>query len=182
MTGNNLDDCLVTVDGTDFRINNPKRFDKIWYCHKFNHAAVRYEVAVSIQSGDIVWIHGPFPVGGWPDINIFRHSLLSHLSEGERVVADLGYRGEAPQYVKCPGSAYSTEETVTMQSKARARHETMNKRLKQWGCLFHQYRHSLSKHGDVFRAVAVITQLSFRHDTPLYQVEYNETRTDGRNA
>ena len=108
--------------------------------------------------------------------------LLSHLSEGERVVADLGYRGEAPQQVKCPGSAYSTEETVTMQSKARARHETMNKRLKQWGCLFHQYRHSLSKHGDVFRAVAVITQLSFRHDTPLYQVEYNETRTDGRNA
>ena len=57
----------MTVDGTDFRINNPKRFDKIWYGHKFNHAAVRYEVAVSIQSGDIVWIHGPFPAGGWPD-------------------------------------------------------------------------------------------------------------------
>jgi hypothetical protein len=165
----------VTVDGTDFRVNNPMHFNKVWYSHKFNHSGLRYEVAVSIQTGDIVWIHGPFPAGGWPDINIFRHSLLSHLGVGERVEADKGYIGEAPTHVKCPGSAYSTEEEAKMQNNARARHETMNKRLKQWGSLSQQYRHSLTTHGDVFRAVAVITQLSFQHDKPLYEVEYGNT-------
>jgi hypothetical protein len=168
----------VTVDGTDFRVNNPTHYNKAWYSHKFKHAGLRYEVAVSIQKGDIVWIHGPFPAGDWPDIKIFRHSLLSHLSDGERVEADQGYVGEAPQYVKCPGSAYTTEEVAKMQNDARARHETMNKRLKQWGCLFQQYRHSLSKHGDVFRAVAVITQLSFQFDKPLYDVAYSDTNNN----
>lgn len=163
----------MTVDGTDFRINNPKVFDKKWYSHKFNHAALRYEVAVSIQKGDIVWIHGPFPAGAWPDIKIFRHCLLSHLSENERVVADQGYIGEAPKSVKCPGSAHCTDKIASMQSNARSRHETMNKRLKQWGCLFQQFRHGRNKHGDIFRAVVVITQLCLK-DEPLYDVDYNE--------
>lgn len=163
----------MTVDGTDFRINNPKVFDKKWYNHKFNHAALRYEVAVSLQKGNIVWIHGPFPAGAWPDINIFRHCLLSHLSENERVVADKGYVGESPKYVKCPGGAYCTEEAALMQNNARLRHETMNKRLKQWGCLFQQYRHARNKHGDIFRAVVVITQLCLNVD-PLYDVDYSE--------
>ena len=41
-------DCLVTVDGTDFEIQQPKPFSKIWYDDKHNGPGVRYEVAVSI--------------------------------------------------------------------------------------------------------------------------------------
>ena len=54
------------------------------------------------MGGDVVWVHGPFPCGDWPDIVIFRSSLISFLDEGERVEADDGYVGEAPMYIKCP--------------------------------------------------------------------------------
>ena len=68
--------------------------DKLFYSHKFKGPGLRYEVALSIQTGDIVWINGPFPAGAWPDINIFRHGLKWMLKEaGERCEADKGYRG-----------------------------------------------------------------------------------------
>ena len=40
----------------------------------------------------------------WPDIKIFRDSLITFLEDGERVEADDGYIGEAPDKVKCPAS------------------------------------------------------------------------------
>ena len=45
-------------------------------------AAVIYEVTVSIVSGDIVHINGPFRTGDWPDIAIFRDYLIVVLDEG----------------------------------------------------------------------------------------------------
>ena len=64
-------------------------FNKERYSHKFKTAGVRvqYEIAVSILKGDVVWIHGPFPCGKWPDISIFRDSLINHLGQNERVEA-----------------------------------------------------------------------------------------------
>ena len=87
-------DCLVSVDGTDFQV--PQR-DKEFYSFKFRKSALRYEVALCILTGDIVWINGPFPAGKYNDIEIFRNSLLSHLDQGERVEADDGYVGEHPK-------------------------------------------------------------------------------------
>ncbi len=87
--------CKISVDGTDFRIQDIKPFWKGWFSHKFKGAGLRYEVAVSIQCGDIVWINGPFPAGAWPDLNVFRHSLKAKLIRaGERCEADDGYKGE----------------------------------------------------------------------------------------
>ena len=95
-------DCLVTVDGTDFRIERQTGNGKSWYSHKFHGSGLRYEVGVSILEGNIVWINGPYPCGDYPDISIFRLSLLNFLENGERVEADDGYIGEAPKYIKCP--------------------------------------------------------------------------------
>jgi hypothetical protein len=67
-----------------------------------------------------VWIHGPFECGAWPDISIFRDSLISHLLPAKRVEADDGYIGEAPQYIKCPKSFTNPEETKFMQSRVRS--------------------------------------------------------------
>ena len=63
--------CLVTVDGTDFWICEPKPFIKDFYSHKFARAGLCYEVGVCIQTGLIVWIIGPFAVGKCNDITIF---------------------------------------------------------------------------------------------------------------
>ena len=55
--------CLVSVDGTDFRIPQQKPFSTSWYLHKFNGPALQYKLAVSIIGGDIVWVNGPFKPG-----------------------------------------------------------------------------------------------------------------------
>ena len=86
--------------------------------------------------------------------------------------ADGGYIGETPLHVKCPKSFTSLHENKKLQSTVRSRHEMVNKRFKQWGCLNKVSRHDFRKHADVFRAVAVITQLSLQLGEPLFEVDY----------
>ena len=50
-------ECLVSVDGTDFRIPQQSPFSSAWFSHKFNGPGLRYEVGVSIIGGSIVWIN-----------------------------------------------------------------------------------------------------------------------------
>ena len=103
-----MNDCLVSVDGTDFQIPyNGRKF----HSHKYKFgSALRYEVAVCIRTGELVWINGPYEPGIWSDLSIFRNALLSELEDGERCEADDGYRGESPKYVKCPASIGNHEE------------------------------------------------------------------------
>jgi len=59
-----------------------------------------------------------------------------------------------------------------MQGRVRAHHKTLNGRLKNWGILSQVYRHHIMTHGDVFRACAVVTQLTIQDGEPLFEVEY----------
>lgn len=164
---------MVSVDGTDFRI---EAAGKRWYSHKFKKPGVRYEVAVAIKTGDIVWLKGPLPVGEWPDISIFRAALVHYLDKDERVEADDGYIGEAPANTKTPNMFTREKDKLSMQARVRNRQETVNKRFKQWGCLSQRFRHGVVKHSACFRAVAILTQLSFEFGEPLFSVaEYNDT-------
>lgn len=164
-------DCLVTVDGTDCRVPEQGR---VFYSHKFKKSALRYEVALCILTGDVVWINGPYEAGSWPDISIFRNSLQSHLEPGERVEADDGYLGDHPSFVKCPAGFANCKETEYMQQRVRNRQETINKRFKQWKCLAVPWRAELPKHGSAFRAVAVITQQSINHGERLFSCGYRD--------
>jgi len=80
-------DCLITNDGTDFRV---AEHGKIWYSFKYKKSGVRYEVGLCILTGDIVWISGPYEAGKWNDIAIFRNALMSKLSPSDIVEADDG--------------------------------------------------------------------------------------------
>ena len=160
----------MTVDGTDFQIYEPTPFSKKWYSHKFAGAGLRYEVAVCIQTGDIVWFNGPFPCGSWPDLKIFRSGLKEKLLHGEMVEADRGYRGE-PTKVRTPND-YVSQTDKKAKKRARARHETINRRLKQFGCLRQMFRHGVEKHKAVFAAVAVCTQLCFENGERPFQCAY----------
>lgn len=169
--GDIYNDCLTSVDGTDFQVpNNGKRF----YTYKFKKSGLRYEVALGIISGDIVWINGPFPPGEYNDLTIFRNSLISHLDDGERCEADDGYLGEAPQFIKCPACVTNESEREELQQRVRSRHETVNNRFKMWGILRQTFRHDLQLHGDVFRAIAVLTQLAIENGEPLFSVHYDD--------
>ena len=167
-------DCLVSVDGTDFRVEASGAH---WYSHKYLSSGVRYEVGLCILSGDIVWIEGPFPCGAWPDINIFRRSIIHYLEEGERVEADDGYIGDSPLHCKIPSVMGPTNlpEYEAMESRVANRHETVNKRFKHWACMKNRFSHSPKKHGSCFRAVAVFTQLSIDFGEPLFSTIYDDT-------
>ncbi len=65
-------------------------------------------------------------------------------------------------------------EKWVMQGKVRAHHETLNRQLKKWGILSQVYRHDIMRHGKVFRACAVVTQLTIENGDPLFKVEYKD--------
>lgn len=137
-----------------------------------NGPGLRYEVAVSIQDGDIVWVNGPFKPGIYNDLMIFWSGLKKQLATGERVIADDGYRGE-PGTIVLPisGKFRLSTSALTLRKKIRSRHETANKRFKDWGALCDEFWHDNSKHGIVFHAVAVIIQLHIESGQPLFNLE-----------
>ena len=47
-----------------------------------------------------------------------------------------------------------------MQGRVWARHEMLNEWLKNWGITSQVFCHHIMMHGDVFRACAVVTQLT----------------------
>jgi hypothetical protein len=50
----------------------------------------------------------------------------------------------------------------------------LNGRLKNWGILAQVVCHHILLHGGVFRACAVITQLTIENGEPLFEVEYED--------
>ena len=170
--GDEGNDCMTSVDGADFRF---QAHGKTFYSFKIKKGGLRYLVALCIKTGHIAYIDGPFPAGMMNDLTIFCWGMKGWLGEGERVEADDGYVGEAPQYIKCPKSFTNDNTKRALQSRVRSRHETVNKRMKQFNCLKNQFRHhDIAKHSSCFRAVAVLTQLAIEFGEPLFEVEYSD--------
>jgi hypothetical protein len=136
-----------------------------------NGPGVRYEIAICIQTGVPVWTNGPYPCGSWPDLRIARHALVDAFDPGEYYIADGGYR-DGGQWSVTPTGRH--EFSDRQQAVVRARHESYNKRLKDWGALNQKYRHSLESHTLVFRSIANIVQVTIQNGEPLFQVEYQE--------
>jgi hypothetical protein len=163
--------CKMTIDGTDFQINEPTPFDKKWYSHKFKSAGLRYEVGVCIQTGWICWTNGPYPCGEWSDLRISRDALIYHLEPGEKVVADGGYGGA---YHDKPDKRRQGSSREKMKAAARARHETVNARLKEFSCLSSKWRHSIGKHMLAFEAVANLVQIKIEKEGIVFPVYYDD--------
>lgn len=167
----------MTVDGTDFRIEEPKPFSSRWYSHKFKGPGLRYEIGVCIQTGWIVWVHGAFPCGRYNDITIFRRALQKLLDDGERVVADGGYKDKGEGTTETP-TGYNTFDQY-MKSMARARHETINRRFKEFNILGHRFRGSLKEHKCIFLAIANIIQIGIESGISRpFEVYYDDTRVE----
>ena len=69
-----------------------------------------------------------------------------------------------------PDNANNTEHKRTM-GVLRARHETLNGSLTNWGCLWQFYCHSRNKHCMLFQTVAVVAQVNISLGNPLFQVK-----------
>ena len=167
------------MDGTDFRIQQVQPFWKGWYSHKFHGPGVRYEIGIGIQTGDIVWVNGPFPCGAFADITIFREKLKAVLeSVGERAEADGGYDGE-PMLIDLPTEGcFSGKRQKYIKQRVRSRHETLNRRFKQFFCLQRCFRHNIKMHKICLFAAVVIVQLENKFgDGEVFQVKEYKTET-----
>jgi hypothetical protein len=145
----------------DFLINEPRPLDRAFFSHKFKHAGLRYEIGLSF-SGKIIWVNGGVPCGSTPDLTLARTAFTGMLGPGEKAMADKGYRdghGDDSKFVTPIENPYDAELRAFNRSHKRymARHETVNKRVKQFFVLRHQYRHDLLRHRDCFNAVINVT-------------------------
>jgi hypothetical protein len=174
--GNMGNDCLMSIDGTGFRALQkglPKK-GNAFASHKYaGKSALRYELGISIWGGDLVWIQGPYPAGKYTDIIIFNKVLTNFLEPGKPMEANNGYRGHADK-INCPTNDANPMENLGMQGRVRARHETFNGQLKNWGILSQVFRHHISLHGNVFWTCVVLTQLAIDNGEPPFGVEYGD--------
>lgn len=167
--------CLVTIDGTDFKINEPTPFSTMWFSHKINHAGLRYEIGICIQTGWIVWVNGPYPPGHWPDLAIARDGINEALGPGELYLADGTYR-DGNGFAETPNGLNNADQR--MKSIARARHERVNGMLKNFGCLSRCFRHHRTLHGRLVEAVANVVQAALMLEGGSFQVTYDDNNLE----
>ena len=176
--------CL-TVDGTDFKINEPKHktvpIDNGMCSHKMKHAAAKYEIAMAVNSPKCVHMAGPFK-GGTHDLEMFRRGGLKEKLQALNVkirnsqrtklaIADRGYsskKADEKNLLSLPNSMGS-KGLERFKSRARLCHETFNGRLKFFGSLSAQmFRHGFDKHKFVFEAVVVTVQYQMDNGSPIF--------------
>lgn len=149
----------VSVDGLDFQIYEPSPFNSCWYSFKHNGPGLRYEISLSIRTGKITSVDGPFPCGSFLDLKIFRGGIKNYLEESEMVIADKGYPDEKVYH------------DIESERFVRSRHEHIHKRSRHFGVLRYKFVHDIRKHSVCFRAVANLTQLAIVSGEPLYNIE-----------
>ena len=158
---------LKSLDGTDFRIKEPRPFSTKWWSFKFNGPGLRYEIALEIESGHIVWAYGGFPCGRYPDLKIARRRFVKLLKPNEKTIADKGYRYDNHFY-HCKNGRRNNKWI----KKILARHENANRRIKSFDCLSETFRHDLSLHHVFFHAVANIVQIGIENGEKLPDVSH----------
>ena len=126
----------MTVDCSDFQIEEVDPFDPDLWSFKCNGMGLRYKIGICIANGLIVWLNGPYKPRRWVNISIFWHRMRWPLREGEWIVGDLVYRdGFNCVIPKGVGPAWLQE----IMGMATGRHETINSWLKTFRLVWHPY-------------------------------------------
>ena len=102
-------------------------------------AGLTYEIGFNVQTGHICWVYGGYSAGVI-DITIARQGILKFLPPSEIIMADKGYIGE-PTKIVTPfaqsGCPMKREHKLIM-----ARHEVINKQIKDFMSMSSVWRHS----------------------------------------
>ena len=155
------------MDGTDFCAVEYDGFDPQRHSHKCNEAALRYEVGIAIKTGHTVHVNGPFKAGAWSDSRIAGNYLHEIPPVGECCIADRGHKGDNVPSVLFEDVPDGEKRRF---KKIRARHENVNGRFKEWRIPSDTHRHKEEDHGQVFHAIAVLTQLEMETFRPVWRI------------
>jgi hypothetical protein len=167
---------IVLVDGTDFKVWEKKHphlsIDKGQYSHKFNHGALKYEIAIDLWTSRVVWINGPVRAGVHDRV-LFDSGLESKIQPGKLVITDRVYgqqdRPTAHAKLALPNDV-DGKTMANFKARARCRHETFNGRLKFFRALSDTFHHNPDKHVHVFEAVCVTVQYQMDNGGKLFDV------------
>jgi hypothetical protein len=163
----------LTVDGVHCRVleqgHPTNAYDTAYFSHKSKSAGLAYEIALLVHHSRCVWMNGPFPAGK-NDLSMFREGLAAKIPEGMKVIADKGYNARDVVDIISTPNSHDSKKVSEYKSRARARQETFNARLKNFGVLEQRFRHDLEKHKIAFEAVAVICQYQLENCSPLFDV------------
>ena len=165
---------ICSVDGTDFRVWEPKHptlpHDRTQMSHKHRHAALKYEIAVCNHFSQVCWISGPHR-GGKHDLTIFQESLKHRIPDGKRCNVDRGYNSErADERMLSTPNPCDSPLLSNYKSRSRLRGETFNGRLKKYEVLNQTFRHGREKHATAFFAIVVTLQYQMDNGEPLFDV------------
>lgn len=164
---------LLTVDGVHCQIHEPmhptKSKDSSYYSHKFKRSALNYELGISVYDNALVWLNGPTKASEH-DITLFRsqNGLKTMIPEGKRVIADRGYNSKRETAVLSTPNSSDPAEVRKFKSRARARHESFNAKIKNFRVLAECFRHNINYHSTVFEAICVICQYQLENGSPLF--------------
>ena len=163
---------FATVDGVHFPIDEFVNFTDSMFSHKIKHAAVAYEVVVSIYTSEILSINGPFQAST-NDLTMFRDKVKNMIPDGKKVLGDLLYKADEEREKLVVVNDEDDNATKIFKQRCLNRHETINKRLTDYGVLRQRFcgkRNKLHKHGLCFKACAALVQYSIQMDEPLFDV------------
>ena len=170
------DDCfLFTVDGVHCKCLEPRTEPSTQhYSHKSNGPGIAYEVAVAIHESRIIWMNGPFRASTH-DLTIYQspNGLRDQIPNGRLGVgiADSSYSSDP---TISTSNALDPQPLARFKSRAKARGETINYRLKKFDVLSGTFRHRGARrllcHEIAFTCCLVITQYEIELGQPLFAV------------
>jgi DDE superfamily endonuclease len=174
---------IGTVDDIDCviwekRAHHTMNIDKSFFTQKHNHAGLKYELIMHLTKPQCMSIVGPMKAATH-DMEVFRVKSKGKLKimPGKMLIADSIFKaGKKPEHQDEVGmfalpSSADPEELRRFKSRARARHESFNGRLKYFSFLRDGYRGiDIDKHGSAFKAICVIVQYQMDNGSPIFSV------------
>ena len=156
---------FLTVDGMDCPIQEPTPFSKTWFSHKFKGPAIKHEIAIDLN-GNFAWVSPPHR-GSANDKAIFDRELRQLIPAGCLVICDKGCDADD---VLAPHDEVDDDEAKCFKARALARHETGNKRVKDFAITSTHFRDGVEFHCAAFDAVVVLCQCDIQRGEPLFEL------------
>ena len=148
-----------------------KSIDRGRYLHKFNKAALKYQITIDVHESKVVDIYGPCK-GGKHDKTMFIDSgLRDKIPVQKKGVTDRVYgdkKNKKHNMKLCLPNPMDDKKTAKLKSRMQCRHETFDGRLTFFNALNATYRHSEESHQYVFESIAVMVQYQMDLGAPLF--------------
>ena len=162
---------IGTIDDVDCkfwekRAHHNMNIDKSFFSEKFNHAGLKYEIIMHLTKPQCMAVVGPVKCATH-DMGVFRMKSKAKMLSlpGKMLIADSIFKpGKKAEHQNEVGMfsipcSIDPDDLRKFKSRARARHESFNGRLKFFSFLQNCYRGTdMTKHEAAFKAICVIVQ------------------------